>query len=259
MFDWQIYLGGLAAMLVLALVGWGISVARRNVTLVDSLWGLFFLFGSLAYVAAGSDWTARSKLLLLIVFVWSARLCGYLSWRNWGPHEDKRYQAIRQNNEPHFWLKSLYLVFGLQAILAWIISLPLLGIANSSRPLNGLDLLGLAVWLFGLAWESIGDWQLTRFKANPANRGAVMDAGLWKYSRHPNYFGECCLWWGYYLIAVAAGAWWSLPGPLLMTFLLLKVSGVALLEKDIGDRRPAYADYIRRTHAFLPGKPKGNR
>ncbi|HEX5539683.1 MAG TPA: DUF1295 domain-containing protein, partial [Methylophilaceae bacterium] len=156
----------------------------------------------------------------------------------------------------HFWLKSLYIVFGLQALLAWIISLPLLGAINASSALNWLDLAGCGLWLIGFCWESIADWQLARFKANAANQDAVMDRGLWRYSRHPNYFGECCVWWGYYLLAIAAGAWWSLPAPLLMTLLLLKVSGVALLEKDIAERRPAYAEYKRRTNTFLPGLPR---
>ena len=107
-------------------------------------------------------------------------------------------------------------------------------------------------WVFGFTFEVLADWQLQRFKAVPSNQGRVLRQGLWRYTRHPNYFGECCLWWGLYLIAVAAGGWWSIVSPLLMTLLLLKVSGVALLEQTIGDRRPGYADYVRRTSAFLP-------
>jgi len=258
MFDWSIYLNGLYAMLAFGLIGWVVSVIKNNVTLVDSMWSLFFLLATAIYIESGIGLNERNILLIIIVLMWSLRLSIYLSWRNWKPHEDHRYQAIRKNNEPHFWFKSLYIVFGLQALLAWVVSLPLMGIANSDNTLQWLEHLGLVLFLFGFLWESIADWQLTRFKANPANQGAVLNTGLWRYSRHPNYFGEFCIWWGFYLIALSAGAWWSVPGPLLMTLLLLKVSGVALLEKDIGERRPAYADYIKRTNALFPGKPRVN-
>jgi len=256
MFDWQAYLSGLYLMLVFAFAGWLFSVYKRNVTVVDSMWSLFFLLATIVYIFHENGLTDRNILLIGMVLIWSIRLSVYLSWRNRGPHEDHRYQAIRRNNEPHFWLKSLYIVFGLQAVLAWIVSLPLLGISVSSAPLNWLDIAGFALWFAGFAWETIADWQLTRFKAQAANQGRVLNSGLWRYSRHPNYFGECLLWWGLYLMALGAGAWWSIIGPLLMTLLLLKVSGVALLEKDIGERRPGYADYMRRTNAFIPGKPK---
>ncbi len=259
MFDQHIYLTGLAAIAVFAFAGWLASVYKRDVTLVDSLWGLFFLLATVIYAGLAPEAGARARMLLFMVAVWALRLSLYLGWRNRGASEDRRYQTIRKNNEPHFWLKSLYIVFGLQALLAWIVSLPLLGIALSPKPLGWLDCVGLIVWLSGLASETIADWQLAKFKSNRKQRGTVLQHGLWRYSRHPNYFGEFCLWWGFYLVALSAGAWWSLPGPLLMTLLLLKVSGVALLEKDIGLRRPAYAEYIRRTHAFFPWKPKADR
>lgn len=255
MFDWQIYLNGLWLMLGFGFAGWLYSLVKHNVTVVDSMWSLFFLLATANYIFAENGLTDRNIILIIIVFIWSIRLSAYLAWRNRGPHEDHRYQAIRRNNEPHFRFKSLYIVFGLQAVLAWIISLPLLGIATSSAPFNWLDFAGLALWCTGFLWEVIADWQLSRFKAQPTNHGRVLDSGLWRYCRHPNYFGECLLWWGFYLMALGAGAWWSIIGPLLMTLLLLKVSGVALLEKDIGERRPDYASYIRRTNAFIPGKP----
>jgi steroid 5-alpha reductase family enzyme len=266
MFETAAYLQGLLAMALLGLGGWLLSVMRRNITLVDSLWSLFFLVATLAYLQSwlvSNAASTRAFLIIALVSIWALRLAIYLARRNRlfsrNPHEDRRYQAIRQNNEPHFWLKSLYIVFGLQALLAWIISLPLLGAIHSAQTLNWFDMAGLALWLAGFAWECIADWQLARFKADPANKSQVMDSGPWRYSRHPNYFGECCLWWGYYLIAVAAGAWWALPAPLVMTLLLLKVSGVALLEKDIAERRPAYADYVQRTNAFLPGPRRNAR
>lgn len=256
MFDFGIYLQGLLAIAAFGVMGWLVSVMKRNVTLVDSMWSLFFLLALFVYVAAADAGSPRAYVVIALVSLWAVRLSAYLTWRNWGPHEDHRYQAIRKNNEAHFWLKSLYIVFGLQALLAWVISLPLLGIATSSEPLGWLDALGIALWLFGFLWESIADWQLASFKADPLNDGKVLDQGLWRYSRHPNYFGEFCLWWGYYLTALSAGAWWSLPAPLLMTLLLLKVSGVALLEKDIAQRRPHYAGYMARTNAFFPGLPR---
>jgi steroid 5-alpha reductase family enzyme len=252
--NWGLYGLGLAAIGGLALAGWLIATARRNVAVVDSLWGLFLLAAMVVYCSAGTS--VRGVLVLALVGVWAVRLSAYVTWRNRGQPEDRRYQAIRAAREPGFWWKSAYVVFGLQAVLAWIISLPLHAAAMSRGALGPLDALGAALFVSGFAFETIGDAQLARFKGDPAHRGAVMDRGLWRYTRHPNYFGECCVWWGLYAIALGAGAWWSVPGPLLVTVLLLKVSGVSLLEKDIGQRRPAYADYMARTPAFLPGRPR---
>ncbi len=237
---------------LLALVGWLVSLARKNVTHVDSMWSLFLMLSAYTYAILLNDHTPRMFLVLFLVSLWAIRLCVYLTWRNWGPHEDHRYIAIRQNNEPHFWFKSIYIIFGLQAVLAWIISMPLFGAIESKLFLTKLDVLGGIVFTLGFVWETIADWQLSIFKANPNNKGKVLNTGLWYYSRHPNYFGECCVWWGFYLIAVAGCAWWTIAGPILMTLLLLKVSGVALLEKDIAERRPAYVSYIKNTNVFIP-------
>jgi steroid 5-alpha reductase family enzyme len=190
------------------------------------------------------------------VALWGLRLAAYITWRNWGEPEDARYREIRRRNEPHFALKSLYLVFGLQAVLAWIVSLPLLATARGDAPLGVVDGLGAALAGAGLALETVADFQLARFKRDAGNRGRVLDSGLWRYSRHPNYFGECCVWWGLACLGFGAGAWWATVSPLLMTWLLLRVSGVALLEKSIGARRPAYAEYVRRTSAFAPWPPR---
>ncbi|HSH98924.1 MAG: DUF1295 domain-containing protein [Methylophilaceae bacterium] len=256
MFDMHSYLMALGAISLFAFAGWVVCTLRSNVTLVDSMWSLFFLLAAIVYSQQTEAVSERASVITLLVAIWALRLSIYLTCRNWGPHEDHRYQAIRKNNEPNFWIKSLYIVFGLQAVLAWIISLPLLGAIHGTKTITWLDFVGIALWVLGFLWESIGDWQLARFKAQASNKGKVMAKGLWRFSRHPNYFGEFCIWWAYGLLALAAGAWWSLPAPLLMTFMLLKVSGVALLEKDIGERRPAYADYIKRTNAFLPWLPK---
>jgi steroid 5-alpha reductase family enzyme len=191
--------------------------------------------------------------VLALVGAWGLRLAAYLAWRSWGHEEDRRYQAIRRRNEPHFALKSLWLIFGFQAALAWVISLPLAGAIAGESPIGALDALGIALWVVGVFFEAVGDWQLMRFKRDPANAGRVMDRGLWRHTRHPNYFGDFCVWWGLYLVAVSAGAWWSVAGPLIMSFLLLRFSGVRLLERDIGERRPAYVEYVRRTNAFFPG------
>ncbi len=257
MFSLPIYVHGLLAAMAAALLTWLLSLYRRNVAIVDSLWSLMFVLTALIYIAGSPAWGARSVLVLSLVAVWALRLSVYITWRNWGEGEDRRYQAIRARNEPHFAFKSLYLVFVLQAVLAWVISLPLLGAVLNPGPLRSLDFAGAMLWLVGFAFEAGGDWQLSRFKADPDNRGKVMDQGFWRFTRHPNYFGDFCVWWGFYLIAVSAGAWWAFIGPLAMSVLLMRVSGVTLLEKDIGERRPNYAAYVRRTNAFFPGRPKG--
>jgi steroid 5-alpha reductase family enzyme len=258
MFDFTLWSHALGALLVVAVAGWLISLPLHNVSLVDSIWSLKFLLCAGVYVVAQAAPSQRAQLMLVLVALWAVRLSAHITWRNHGHGEDRRYQQIRRNNDPGFAFKSLYIVFGLQALLAWIISLPLLAAATSTEPLGVLDAVGCALWLIGFVFEAGGDWQLARFTANPANTGKVMDRGFWAWTRHPNYFGDACAWWGLGVLGIAAGGWWSIPGPLLMTLLLLKVSGVTLLEKDIGERRPGYADYVRRTSAFLPRPPRRN-
>jgi steroid 5-alpha reductase family enzyme len=253
MFDISAYLAGCTVSLSAALLAWIYSLYRSNVNIVDSLWSIMFLLITLTYFIAAETLGWRASLIMVLCMIWSIRLSVYLTWRNWGQAEDRRYQAIRHNNSPRFGWKSLYIIFGLQAILACIISLPLPVAMAYDKSFNFIDALGIFFWLIGMAFEGIADWQLARFKSDPANLGQVLNRGLWRYSRHPNYFGEACVWWGFYLLAVAAGAWWTLPAPIIMTVLLLKISGVSLLEKDIAERRPAYRDYIRQTNAFLPG------
>ncbi len=247
-------LWALAAALALGTVTWVISVAKRDVSIVDSLWGPLIWIAAAAGLATLPDTGPRTGWLLAAVGLWAIRLTAHITWRNWGAAEDRRYQEIRGRNEPRFWLKSLYLVFGLQAVLACVVAAPVVVAGASARLFDWLDAAGIALLAFGLVFEATADAQLARFKGAPGNHGKVMDRGLWRYSRHPNYFGECCVWWGVYLVALAAGGWWTLFSPLLMTFLLLKVSGVTLLEKDL-ERRPAYRDYISRTSAFVPRPP----
>ena len=256
MINWHIYFVSLAAITAFAMFGWMISLLRNNVTHVDSMWSLFFFFVSLSSVLLTADTSLRAQIILILVSIWALRLFVYLTWRNWGPHEDHRYVQIRNNNQPNFWLKSIVIIFGLQAVLAWIISMSLFGAVASDMLINTLDYVGIVFVILGFIWETIGDWQLSTFKANPNNKGKVLNMGLWRYSRHPNYFGEFCIWWGFYVVALAAGAWWAVISPLLMTLLLLKVSGVSLLESTIIERRPAYAEYIKNTNAFMPWFPK---
>jgi len=256
MLDVSAYFLALGALLALALLAWTVSVIRRDVSIVDSLWSLMFLVALLVYMATSEFSGPRSLLVLIMVAAWSLRLAAHITVRNHGQPEDRRYQAIRQNNQPHFWLKSLYIVFLLQGYLAWVICLPALAAVSGQTPLGPLDFAGVALWLTGMFFEVAGDYQLFKFQRSGKSAGAVLDTGVWRYTRHPNYFGEATLWWGIYLLALSAGAWWSIFAPLLMTFLLLRVSGVALLEKDISERRPAYRDYARRTNAFIPGWPR---
>lgn len=255
MFDLHAFLSAGVALLCLAVVLWLVSLWKRDVSIVDAFWSLMILLAGLVYLWQTAATGPRALLLLVLALVWALRLSGYIVWRNWGEGEDRRYQTIRRNNQPHFAFKSLYLIFGFQALLAWLVSLPLLAAITGGAPVGWLDYMGIALWLVGMGFEALGDYQLARFKRDPANRGKVMDRGLWRYTRHPNYFGEFCIWWGFFAIALSAGGWWSVVSPLLMSFLLLRFSGVALLEADIGDRRPAYRDYIRRTNAFFPGPP----
>ena len=252
MFDLHQYLLSLSVISIFAFAGWILSSARNNVTHVDSLWSLFFALAAYTTYLTLDDPSTRAILILILVNIWALRLFAHLTIRNWGAPEDDRYVDIRKNNQPHFWLKSIYIVFGLQALLAWLISISLYGAIISKMPLNILDYLGALLFAFGLFWEVVSDWQLIQFKQDAINKGKVLDTGLWRYTRHPNYFGECCLWWGLYLIALAGGAWWAIISPILITILLLKVSGVSMLESTIGERRPDYAQYKKTTNAFLP-------
>jgi steroid 5-alpha reductase family enzyme len=258
MLDWNVAFTGLAAVVVLALGTWLASVVRHDVSLVDRVWGVLIASAALVYLIRLPP-SVRGTWMVALAWLWAARLSIYIAWRNWGHGEDRRYQEIRARNEPHFAFKSLYLVFALQALLAWAVSAPFFTSMSEPSAIGLLDVAGIAIAAFGIVFEAIGDSQMSTFKADPANKGQVMDRGLWRYTRHPNYFGETCIWWGFWLMALAAGgigAAWTVISPIIMTVLLLKVSGVSLLEKDIGERRPAYRDYIARTNSFFPGPPR---
>lgn len=251
----SLYLTGLSVMLILGVITWLLSVYLRDVSIVDSMWSLMILAVAIVY-AATITMDLRSWLVLILVTIWALRLSIHLTWRNWGTEEDRRYREIRHKYSPNFAIKSLFIIFVFQALLASIVALPLLPAITHSTTPGLLDLLGLLLWLIGMGFEAIADWQLARFKADSDNQGKVMQSGLWRYTRHPNYFGEWCIWWGFFMFAIPSGGWWTIISPLLMTFLLLRFSGVTLLEKDIRERRPAYREYIAQTNAFFPGPPK---
>lgn len=237
---------------------WLVATLRSDVSIVDLFWGLGFVVVAWISWRLAAPAQPRTLLLATLTTLWGVRLSLYLTWRNWGHGEDRRYAAMRARDPRRFWWLSLPRVFLLQGAILWFVALPLqvAAAANTGTPLNWLDGVGVALWAAGFFCETVGDWQLARFKAQTSNAGRVMDRGLWRYTRHPNYFGDACVWWGLYLIAAAGGAAWTIASPLLMSLLLLKVSGVSLLESTIVDRRPEYAAYQRRTNAFFPGPPR---
>lgn len=238
---------------------WLISLALRDTSIVDVFWGLGFVMTTYIYFAITPDGFAPRKWLLCgLVTVWGLRLSLYILRRNWGKGEDFRYQKWREAAKGQWWWRSYFKVFLVQGALMWIISMPLLAAQLSPMPdrLTALDALAVLVWGVGFFFEAVGDWQMARFKANPANRGQVMRSGLWRYTRHPNYFGDATQWWGFGLLAGAANGWWTLFSPALMTFLLVRVSGVTMLEKDLVNRRPGYRDYVASTSAFIPWFPR---
>jgi steroid 5-alpha reductase family enzyme len=235
---------------------WLVSLVRNDVSIVDALWSLMFLLILTVYVLLAEALDSRTWLVLSLVTIWALRLSVHIAHRNRGEPEDHRYREIRRNNEPHFRFKSLYIVFGLQAALASFIAVPLLVAVSGPSVLGWFDGIGVGLWLLGMFFEVTGDYQLASFKAEERSRGKVLDTGLWRFTRHPNYFGEFAIWWGYFFFALAAGGWWTVLSPLLMSILLLKVSGVALLERSISQRRPDYAEYVRKTNAFFPGPPR---
>lgn len=255
----NLYTEGLVSLLVLFTVLWIISVPLKNASIVDIFWGLGFGLVNAYYFFQTGDFTNRKIIVFLLVTVWSLRLSIHIFMRNRGKGEDYRYQNFRKHyGEKRYWWVSYFQVFLLQGILVWLISAPLLAVHYYSTG-NGLlfwDYLAILFWLVGFIFEAGGDFQLARFKAQPGNRGKVLQSGFWKYTRHPNYFGDATIWWSFGLFSVASGHYLPLLSPVLMTFLLLKVSGVSLLEKSLKESKPIYTEYANRTSAFFPWFPK---
>lgn len=240
----------------LMILTWIVSLIVSDASIVDMIWGFGFVVATWTAAMAAGEVTGRGLLIAILISVWGLRLTGYLVWRNLGKPEDYRYQEMREKNPGSFWIISLFKVFLLQGVLMWLVAVPAVVTQGSEPGLFWLDYVGVAMWVVGLFFETVGDYQLARFKARPDSKGKVMDQGLWRYTRHPNYFGDFMVWWGHYLVALAGGAWWSIFSPVIMSVLLMRVSGAGLLEKTIEDRRPKYAEYIRTTNAFFPGPPK---
>ncbi len=241
----MIYLNALFINILFAYFGWLISLKKNNVNHVDIMWSLFFVFNTLYFYTAFAP-SLRSALVLLLVFLWGTRLAVYLTIRNWGKSEDARYLKIRQNNEPNFRYKSVYIIFGLQSILSWIVGSILFIAIKNDHPLTSLDIVGFSLVLFGIVYESIADYQLMLFKNDIKNRGKLLQSGLWKFSRHPNYFGELLVWWGFFITTLVTGVHFNLVAPLFMTFLILRFSGVTLLEANLIKKFDEYQTYKKK-------------
>ncbi len=234
---------------------WIVSVLKKDASIIDVFWGAGFVVVAWSTLLQQAEVTLRSGLLAGLVTVWGMRLAIYLGWRKYGEEEDRRYAKMRERFGDSFWWVSLFVIFLLQGALMWFISLTVQSGMHFSQPdgIGWVAAVGIALWCTGLFFETVGDYQMARFKARDDSDGEVMNKGLWRYTRHPNYFGDFCVWWGIYLVAGPAASWWTIASPLVMAFLLLKVSGVSMLENDIEERRPGYAEYKRRTNAFFPG------
>lgn len=252
------FLAAGAAILTLMTILWLTSLVIKNASIVDIFWGFGFVVITWAtFMVTPQGYLPRKQLMAVLVSIWGLRLMLHIYLRNLGKPEDFRYAKWREKNGGHWWWVSFFKVFLLQGVLMWIISAPLLATQTSGFPaiLTPLDYIGACVWTFGFLFETIGDLQLILFKGDEANRGKILTSGLWKYTRHPNYFGEAVLWWGFYIIALAAGFWWTVFSPLIMSILLLKVSGVAMLERTM-KKKPGYEEYMKRTSVFVPWLPK---
>jgi steroid 5-alpha reductase family enzyme len=255
----DLFLANLLAALIVMVIAWAVHLIAGKASVVDSFWGPGFAVIAWLSVSMGQGDGMRKGLIAVLVTIWALRLAWHVTRRNKGEPEDHRYADMREKHPEKFWIRSLATVFGLQALVMWVVSLPIqLGMyAPTATGPGFLAGFGFALWFFGFFWEAVGDEQLYRFKSDPENRGKVFDQGLWRYTRHPNYFGEMVMWWSIFFIAVGApGAWWSIIGPMVLTILLLKVSGVSLTDKKMSIRHPDFDDYKRRVSAFIPWPPK---
>lgn len=247
----MIFMHALLINLLFAYGGWLLSLKKNNVTHVDIMWSLFFVLNAFYFYTVFTP-SLRSTLILFLVLLWGLRLSVYLAIRNWGKSEDARYLKIRQNNEPNFRYKSAYIIFGFQSILAWIVGSILFMAIENDHPLTWLDSLGILITLCGIIYESIADYQLMQFKNDIKNRGKLLQSGLWKLSRHPNYFGEILVWWGFFITTLVTGIHFNLIAPLLMTFLILRFSGVTLLEANLIKKFNGYDDYQKKVNTIIP-------
>ncbi|MEQ8674270.1 MAG: DUF1295 domain-containing protein [Aggregatilineales bacterium] len=254
-----VYLLGFAIVLLLMLMVWGTSLLLKDSSIIDIFWGLGFVAVAYTYNVFSEGFAMRETIVFVLVILWGVRLSAHLAYRNLPKGEDFRYQKWREQHGDSYWWISFFRVNLLQGVIMWIVSAPLLAAQFSDTPdsITALDIIGIVVWAIGFTFEALGDWQLMQFKRNPANKGKVMDQGLWRYTRHPNYFGDAMVWWGFFLIALnTPNGFLTIFSPLIMTFLLMRVSGVAMLERTLKETKPAYKQYIESTSAFFPMPPK---
>ena len=257
----EIYLHSLFWIIPFFSLVWVVSVKLKNASIVDIFWGLGFVLLNFVYFSQTGDFTTRKLLLLFLVSIWGLRLSIYILSRNWGKPEDYRYQNFRKlYGEHRYWWLSFFQVFMLQAVLLWMISAPLLAVQYNSTEngITGIDIFAIFMWLIGFTFEAGGDYQLARFKANPQNKGKILQKGFWKFTRHPNYFGDALIWWSFGIFSVAAGSYLPLLSSALMTWLIIKVSGVAMLENSLKKKNPEYKNYVKKTSAFIPWFPKAS-
>lgn len=250
-------LTGLAAVAVLMVLVWLLSVALADVSIIDPAWGFGFVVIAVTYALADGDMSGRDWLVLAMVTIWGLRLGIYLTHRKWGEPEDHRYAAMREKRPGSFAYRSLITVFMLQALLLWVVAWPLAASigANSPTDIGIIEMVALFIFLVGLVFETVADYELARFKANPDSSGKLLTTGLRRYTRHPNYFGDFLVWWGIGIIGVtSAGGWWSILGPILISVLLMKVSGVGMLKKSMSSK-PGFEEYAARTNTFFPWFP----
>jgi steroid 5-alpha reductase family enzyme len=254
----DIHLKALLLLLTVSILLWLLSLAKRDSSIIDPFWSLLFFGVTIFYLLnlENNSLSNRAWIIVVLVSIWAFRLFLHLIVRNWSKEEDYRYQSFRKQWGKNYWWGSYFQVFLLQAILAWLISTTIGMGMVSIKPLAFLDYLAVVVWIIGFFFEAVGDYQLVRFKAEPENKGKLLTSGLWKYTRHPNYFGDAACWWSYGLLALSGGYFFGIAGSLIMTYLLLNVSGVSLLERSLGKTKPGYEDYMRKTSAFLPRPPK---
>jgi len=237
---------------------WLLSVAMKNASIVDIVWGFGFAVNAIVLAVVLNGDSSRQRLVAVLVGVWGFRLAAYLAKRNIGHGEDWRYKAMRKKKGGAFPLISLITVFGLQGVLMFVVSLPVMfSNADTSPSVGPIAVMGVLAWFVGFFFEAVGDAQLARFKKDPSNSGKVMNKGLWSLTRHPNYFGDSLMWWGIWIIAAETGSGVvSIIGPIVMTFFLLRVSGVPMLERSLSKRREGWDEYVRTTSGFIPRPPR---
>lgn len=256
-FEQAFIIAGSVILASIALL-WLVSLALRDASIIDVFWGLGFVLSAWLYIALldPQGLNLRAWVLAALVTIWGSRLSIHIGRRNFGKSEDFRYKQWRQEHGDHWWWRSFFQVFAFQGALMWLIGLPLLAVHSSVSSFGWLDAVAVVAWAIGFFFEFFGDWQLASFKANPRNKGKVLNTGLWSYTRHPNYFGDALQWCAFFLFALAAGGWWSIISPLVMAWLLRYVSGVDLLDKSLAEHKPGYAAYMRSTNPFIPWPPR---